>query len=94
MTIGELSPYQDKTVVVQLSDGEISTAKIAFVDAEYEDIVVDIISTNRPDNYRDANAAYTVAVADLISVEEVSGQVSHELTTGTLTPLTTITNAD
>jgi hypothetical protein len=45
MTIGELSPYQDNTVVLQLSDGEISTAKIAFGEAEYEDIVVDIISS-------------------------------------------------
>jgi hypothetical protein len=40
MTIAEITPYLDKTVILRLSDGEITTAKIAFVDNEYEDIIV------------------------------------------------------
>lgn len=75
MTIAEIKPYQDKTVILTLSDGEIATAKIAFVDAEYEDIVVDVIRTNRPETYRDSNSAYTIAAADLVSVEEVPEQL-------------------
>jgi hypothetical protein len=75
MTIAELRPYQDKTVILGLADGEITTGKIVFVDAEYEDIIVDIVSTNRPDNYRDSDSAYTIAAIDLISVEEVSGNL-------------------
>jgi hypothetical protein len=40
MTIAEITPYLDKTVILRLSNGEITTAKIAFVDNEYEDIIV------------------------------------------------------
>ena len=77
MTIAEVRPYQDKTVILKLSDGEITTAKIAFVDVEDEGIVVDIISTNRPDNYRHSDAAYAIAAADLVSIEEVLGPISQ-----------------
>ena len=77
MTIAEIRPYQDKMVILTLLDGEITTAKIAFVDAEYEDIVVDVIRTNRPDSYRDSNSAYAIAAADLVSIEEVPEQSSQ-----------------
>jgi hypothetical protein len=41
MTIAEITPpYLDKTVILRLPDGEITTAKIAFVDNGYEDIIV------------------------------------------------------
>jgi hypothetical protein len=51
MTIAELRPYQDKTVILNLHDGETATVKIAFVDAD-EDIIVDLINTNRPEEYK------------------------------------------
>jgi hypothetical protein len=76
MTFAEIRPYQEKSVIFKLKDGEITTAKIALVDAEHEDIVVDIISTNRPENYRHAGSAYTIAIADLVSVQEVSRENS------------------
>jgi hypothetical protein len=72
MTLAEIRPYQDRTVILNLEGGEITTATIIFVDAEYEDIVVDVISTNRPDNYRNAGAAYAIPLVDLVSVQEVS----------------------
>jgi hypothetical protein len=73
MTIAELTRYQDKTVILRLHDGEIATVKVTFVDAEYEDIIVDIISTNRPENYKGpSNAAYVIGAAALASVEEIS----------------------
>jgi len=46
MTFAEMRPYQDKTVVLNLADGEVTTAKISFVvDTEYEDIIVYVVST-------------------------------------------------
>lgn len=51
MTIAELRPYQDKTVILNLHDGEIATVKIALVDADHEDIIVDIVHTSRPEQY-------------------------------------------
>jgi hypothetical protein len=69
MTITELRPFQDQTVILRLRDGEIATAKIAFVDAEYEDIVVDIVQTNRPEQYKGPpDSAYTIRAADIASV--------------------------
>jgi hypothetical protein len=73
VTVSELKPYQDKIVVLHLKDGEIATAKVLFVDAEYEDIIVDIIATNRHyKNKGPANPAYTISVAVLTSVREIS----------------------
>ncbi|MGA7524229.1 MAG: hypothetical protein WBW84_17385 [Acidobacteriaceae bacterium] len=61
-------------MVLHLTDGEIATAKIAFVDAEYEDIIVDIIDTNRPQQYKQSIrlAAFTIKASDLASVSEIS----------------------
>ena len=72
MTLAEIRLYQDKTVTLTLVDGEVATVKIIFVDTEYEDVVVDIVSTNRPGNYRHVGASYTIAVVDVVSVQEVS----------------------
>jgi small nuclear ribonucleoprotein (snRNP)-like protein len=72
MTIDELRPYQGKTVTVRLHDGEVTTVKIVFVDAEYEDIIADIIQTNRPVNYKEApDSAYTIRAADIATISEI-----------------------
>lgn len=73
MTIAELKPYQDKRVILHLHDGETATVTVTFVDAEYEDIIAEIIETNRPEKYKGpSNAVYTIPAADLASVEEIS----------------------
>ena len=59
--------------MVRLHDGEVATIKIVFVDAEYEDIIVDVLHTNRPQNYKGpSNSAYTIVAVDIVSVDEVS----------------------
>jgi hypothetical protein len=72
MTITEMRPFQDRTVTLALRDGEITTCEIVFVDVEHEDIIVDIIHTNRPDNYRREDSSYAIAVSDVASVREAS----------------------
>ena len=74
MTIAELKPYQDKTVVLSLHDGERATAKITYVDAEYEDIIVDILHTSRPERYQVpiTNCAFTILALDVDSIQEIS----------------------
>ncbi len=71
MKITELKPYENKTVILHLLDGEIATAKIAFVDAEYEDIIVEIIQTNRPESYRKpiGSSSFAVRSSDLDFIE-------------------------
>jgi small nuclear ribonucleoprotein (snRNP)-like protein len=70
VTISELKPFQDAEVTLQLKDGEVLRAKIAFVDVEYEDIVVDVIETTRPENYKNSESAYSVAASDVLSVTQ------------------------
>ena len=70
MTIAELRPYQDRTVILTLTDGETTTCTVALVDGEYEDIIVNIIHTSKPDNYRRADAAYTIAARDVASIQQ------------------------
>jgi hypothetical protein len=73
MTITELTHYEDKVAILHLRDGEIVTARIVLVDAEYEDIIVDIINTNRPGQYKGPdNSAYTISASDIASAGEIS----------------------
>ena len=67
MELNELKQLCHKTVILQLSDGEVLKVKIIFVDDEYEDIIADVLETSRPDRYRDASAAYTIAAVDILS---------------------------
>ena len=73
MKITEVKPYEDRTVILHLRDGEIATAKIAFVDAEYEDSIVDIVQTNRPDAYQKpiGSSSFAVRLSDLDFIEEI-----------------------
>ncbi len=73
MTIEELKPYQDMTVLISMNDGELLTARVAFVDAEYEDIVVDIVHTNRLETYRVpiSSAAFTIPATNITSIQVV-----------------------
>ena len=74
MTIAELKPYQDKTVVLNLHDGECVTAKVTYVDAEYEDIIVNIFHTSRPEAYKVPihSCAFTIPGASVDSIQEIS----------------------
>ena len=44
--IAHLKEFEDCTVILPLTDGEVLKAKIAFVDLEYEDIIVDVLETS------------------------------------------------
>jgi hypothetical protein len=73
MKISELKPYEDKTVILHWRNGEIAKVKIAFVDAEYEDIIVDIVQTNRPEDYQEpiGSSSFAIQLSDLDFVEAV-----------------------
>lgn len=70
MTISELKPWQDKTVVLHLFDGEITTAKVDFVDAEYGDIIVTVLASSR--HYENADkSAFAIPAAHIQQVDPV-----------------------
>jgi hypothetical protein len=74
MKITEFKPYEDNTVILHMREGEIATAKIAFVDAEYEDIIVDVVQMNRPEAYQKpiGSSVFAVRLSDLNIIEEIS----------------------
>jgi hypothetical protein len=72
VTIDQLREFQDCIAILRLTNAEVLKATIDFVDLEYEDIVVTVLETNKPEQYKGPkNAAYTVKAADIVSVERV-----------------------
>lgn len=73
MTITQLQEFQDCSVSLHLADGEALTATIRYVDLAYEDIVVDVLSTNRPAQYKGPkDSAYTIKAADILAIEKLA----------------------
>lgn len=70
MTISELKIWQDRTVVLHLHDGEITTAKIDFVDEEYEDIIVTVLTSNR--HYEQpSDRAFSIRASDIERIDPI-----------------------
>ena len=65
----------DKVVKIHCSDGEVLIAKVIFVWDEYEDVSVDVVSTDRPEKYEKygPDAAHTLNFKDILSVEASPG---------------------
>ena len=73
VTIAQLQEFQDCEAILRLADGEVLKAKINFIDLEYEDIIVDVLKTSRPENYKGPkNSAYTIRATDVISAERIT----------------------
>ena len=71
MTISQLQEFQDCAAVFRLTNGEVLKARIDFVDLEYEDIIVKVLETNTPEQYKDPeNSAYAIKAADILSAEK------------------------
>jgi hypothetical protein len=68
MKIADLRPLLDKTVSLQMTDGEIAKVRVDYVSDEYDDIMVDVLETTRPQRYKVPQAAYTFAAADIVRV--------------------------
>jgi hypothetical protein len=72
VTIAQLRGLQNCTVVLRLTDGEVLMSRINFVDLEYEDIVIDVLETNRPEQYKGPkNSAYAIKAEDIASIERI-----------------------
>ena len=78
MTRDELKQFEDKVVVLHLSNGERLKAELIFVDLEYDDVIVDLLETNQPQDYRYPKPGYTVPNAMIQSVEVCETQSDKE----------------
>ena len=67
MSIADLKQFEDCNVEILLTDGEVLRAAVVFVDVEYEDLILDVIDTSRPEHYKNLWASYAVAAADIVT---------------------------
>jgi hypothetical protein len=68
-----------KRVVIQLADGEITLAEPHAVSDEDQDVIYDVVATNRPEQYRQHGAAYLARLSDVEVV--VSAALLGKVTT-------------
>ena len=70
MQLADLKPYEDRELTLHMTDGETLRAKILFVDPEYDDVIVDLIGTNKPDTDRNLGekCAYVFSLAEIARV--------------------------
>jgi hypothetical protein len=52
-----------------MTDGEIAKVRICMLDAEYDDLIVDVLETSFPERYLSHLAAYTFSAKDISSAE-------------------------
>lgn len=71
--LGILKENVDRIVEIKCTDGEVMSAKLISVSEREEDIVFDLISTNRPDKYEklDQQPAYLLRFVRIASVQAV-----------------------
>jgi hypothetical protein len=67
--ISDLKTFEDREVTLHLHDGEILKARVCFVDTEYEDVIVDVIETNRPEMYKNPAASYTIPASEILEAK-------------------------
>jgi hypothetical protein len=67
MNIEDLKPLKDKIVTFRMTDGEVAKVRVHSISDEYEDLIVDILETTKPEHYRDLSNAFTFAAADIVS---------------------------
>jgi hypothetical protein len=69
-----LQNHLDKTVRIFCVDGEVVTAKLLVVSEEDEDVIFDLLTTNRQDKYEklDKQPAYLLRFQNIAHVEAVS----------------------
>ena len=60
-----------RQVIIRCTDGEVIVAEINSVGEEAEEVIYDVIYSNRPDDFRDAGnyPAYSIRFSDVASVE-------------------------
>lgn len=66
-----LKESRNRIVKISCSDGEVFLGKVLVVSDEDEDVVYDLVSTNRPEQYDrfGRDCAYRVKLEDILSVE-------------------------
>lgn len=76
MIFSTMKSFQDRLVLLKCADGEAIKAKVLFVDEEYQDVILNVVSTDKPGKWPSGNpssdSVYAIPLSEIVTVEEVS----------------------
>lgn len=82
MTLSELQAFHNRTVSITFRDGEVATARLACSSEDCEDVMVDILGTNRPERYVQLHTcSYIVPASEFLSVADISDAAANSRAT-------------
>jgi hypothetical protein len=71
--LAQLRASDHKNLQLTCSDGEIIEAEILFMDEEYRDVVCDLLSTTKPEKYKEARGiCIAIKWDDITDLQEIS----------------------
>jgi hypothetical protein len=73
--LSTLKSQVDRVAKIHTLDGEVIVAKILFVSESEEDVIYDLVSTNRESQYEklDQQPAYRIRFQEISAVEAIDG---------------------
>jgi hypothetical protein len=73
--LSTLKSHVDRVAKIHTLDGEVIVAKILFVSESEEDVIYDLVSTNRESQYEklDQQPAYRIRFEEISAVEAIDG---------------------
>ena len=88
MTTCELKAFHNRTVNITFHDGEVATARLTCPSEDCEEVMVDILGTNRPERYAQLHTcSYIVPASELVSVADISDATQASEATPQTEPL-------
>jgi hypothetical protein len=69
MRIEDLKHFVDRTVTLRMTDGEITKAKVDFVDEEREEVIAAVLESSCSERYRAPCAVHTFAAGHIVVAE-------------------------
>jgi hypothetical protein len=65
LRIDDLVQFVDRNAILRMSDGEVATIHVIFVDRDARDIIGDILQPSRPERYLKRSSAYAFTAGDI-----------------------------
>lgn len=69
MRIDDLKQFVDKTVTLDLANGESAKIKLTLIDEESGDVIGAVVESSSPEDYRGACAMHTFAIEEIVSAK-------------------------
>jgi hypothetical protein len=74
VNVSEVKAYQHREVILRLDDGDVIRAKLAHVDEEYQDVVVEVVESTQPEHYQTPGALYAIALGKILTIAPYDGK--------------------